>query len=317
MAKHAEQEHARPKQGHHHHDHDHCHGHVRNESRAFWAAVITGVFMVVEAVGGVLSGSLALLADAGHMLADSGSLFLAWFGFRLARLPVDEHRTFGYHRFQVLAAFVNGLTLFVVAGWIVFEAFERVLSPVPVQADTMIVIAALGFAVNLVAFAILHGADQDNLNIQGAVIHVLGDLLGSVAAIVGAAVILWTGWLPIDPLLSVLVALLILRSAWSVTARSGHILLEGAPPRIDVSRIPTSLTQALPGVVAVEHVHVWCLTQERVLATLHAHTCGTADPCAERAAIREHLRESFGIDHVTIEIAPADAGEKPLQDPAV
>ncbi len=300
----------------HHHDHGHCHGHDhgRNENRTLWAAIITGLFMVVEAVGGILSGSLALLADAGHMLADSGSLFLAWFGFYLGRRPVDEHRTFGYHRFQVLAAFVNGLTLFAVAGWIMIEAVERVVSPVAVDADTMILIAALGLAVNLIAFAILHGADRDNLNIQGALLHVLGDLLGSVAAIIGAFVILWTGWLPIDPLLSVLVALLILRSAWSITARSGHILLEGAPPRLNIRDITDSVTRAVPGIVAVDHVHVWCLTQEHVLATLHAHTKDGVDPCEERAAIRDHLRESFGIDHVTIEISPADtAAPNPCQ----
>ncbi len=293
--------------GHHHHHTDApaCgHHHARNEGRALWAALITGVFMVLEAVGGIISGSLALIADAGHMLADSASLFLAWFGFRLARQPRDDLRTYGYHRFQILAAFANGLTLVIIAGWIVFEAVQRLLAPVAVEAQTMLGIAIMGLLVNIAAFFILHGADRDNLNIQGALVHVIGDLLGSVAAIIAALVITWYGWLAIDPLLSVLVALLILRSGWSITARSGHILLVGAPPHIDVHAVRDRLIAEVPGLRRVEDLHIWCLTQDRILATLQACVDTQADTCEARAAIRDNLDTHFGISHVTIEIRP-------------
>ena len=194
----------------------HSHRHDTNEQRMGLAALLTGLFMGAEIAGGIVSGSLALLADAGHMLTDFASLSLAWFGFRLARRPADWIRTYGFDRFQVLIAFVNGLALFVIAAWIVYEAYERLSSPQPVAGGIMVVVAVLGLLVNIAAFALLHGADRKNLNVRGAAIHVLGDLLGSVAALVAGAVILLTNWTPIDPLLSVLVALIIVRSGWQV-----------------------------------------------------------------------------------------------------
>ncbi len=190
-----------------------------NQRRVGWAALLTGGFMVVEAVGGVLSGSLALLADAGHMLTDAAALALAWLAFRIARRPSDWKRTYGFHRFQVLAAYSNGLTLFFIALAIAYEAFQRLREPAEVLGGPMLAVAVLGLVVNIAAFLVLHGADRESLNVRGAMLHVLGDLLGSAAAIVAALVILWTGWTPIDPLLSVLVAVLILRSAWFLVGR--------------------------------------------------------------------------------------------------
>jgi len=195
----------------------HVHGrdevHAHNEHRIGWAALLTGAFMVAEAGGGLLSGSLALLADAGHMLTDAASLALAWLAFRMAHRPADWQRTYGFHRFQVLAAYSNGLTLGFIALAIVYAAVRRLYAPTEVLAAPMLAIAVIGLLINLAAFRILHGAERDNVNVKGALLHVMGDLLGSAAAIAAALVILWTGWTPIDPLLSALVAILILRSA--------------------------------------------------------------------------------------------------------
>ncbi len=174
--------------------HSHNDGNMR---RVILALILTGAFMIVEVIGGILSGSLALLADAGHMLTDTMALALAAVAFHVSKRPADRKLTFGYHRFQILAAFVNGLSLLLIVGWILFEAVQRFLSPTDVMGQTMLLVAAAGLLVNIAAFAILHGGDKDNLNISGAVLHVAGDLLGSVAAIVAALVIINTGWMMI------------------------------------------------------------------------------------------------------------------------
>jgi cobalt-zinc-cadmium efflux system protein len=266
------------------------------------AALITGLFMGAEIVGGVISGSLALLADAGHMLTDFASLSLAWFGFRLARRPADWMRTYGFDRFQVLIAFTNGVALFAIAAWIVYEAVERLSTPRPVEGGIMVVVALLGLLVNVAAFMLLHGADRENLNVKGAAVHVLGDLLGSVAALVAGAVILFTGWTPIDPLLSILVAAIILRSGWTVVMDSGHILLEGAPPELDTRDIGPDLAANVPGVIGVHHVHVWSITQERQMVTLHACVEDDREGDQMVKAIKQRLHARFGLDHATIEI---------------
>ena len=255
-----------PEHGHDHH-HGHSHGpgqvHAQNESRVGWAALLTGGFMFAEAAGGLMSGSLALVADAGHMLTDAASLTLAWLAFRVARRPADWKRTYGFHRFQVLAAYSNGLTLGFIALAIVYAAAQRLHEPTEVLAGPMLVIAVIGLLINLASFWILHGAERDNVNIKGAMLHVLGDMLGSAAAIVAALVILWTGWTPIDPLLSALVAVLILRSAWFLVREAGHILLEGAPGHLDVRTLREDLMAAVPGVEDIHHVHAWSLTQNK------------------------------------------------------
>ena len=314
--------HAQSGQSHDHghdHGHDHDHGHhhapgevtADNARRVLLALLLTGGFMLVEVVGGLLTGSLALLADAGHMLTDTAALAFAWMAFRVARRPNDARRTYGYHRFQVLAAFVNGVTLVAVVGWIVIEAVRRIFAPVEVLAGPMLAIAAIGLLVNLTALWILRGGDRANLNLEGAAVHVLGDLLGSAAAILAAAIILWTGWMPIDPLLSVLVALLVLRSAWFIVRRSSHILLEGAPDWLDVEALRRDLVAAVPQVDDIHHVHAWMLTNERPLMTLHATVNPGADSHAALLAIRGFLEQHYGVGHATIQIEPkvcADGG---------
>jgi cobalt-zinc-cadmium efflux system protein len=286
-------------------DHKHSLGgdHGRNRRSVGWAALLTGGFMAAEAAGGVLAGSLALIADAGHMLTDAASLAFAWFAFHVSRRPADWRRTYGFHRLQVLAAGASGLTLVFIAAAIAYEAARRLGgAPVPVQAAPMLAIAALGLLVNLWAFLVLRGAERDNLNIRGAVLHVVGDLLGSAAAMVAAVVILWTGWTPIDPLLSVAVAVLILRSAWFLVRDAGHILLEGAPIDLDVRALSREIPAAIPAVRDVHHIHAWSLTQDQPMITLHARIAAGENGDRAVAAVKRFLRERHGIAHATVEI---------------
>ncbi len=277
-----------------------------SERRIWVALLITGGFMLIEVGGGLLSGSLALLADAGHMLTDTAALALAWVAFRVADKPADEKRTFGYHRFQILAAFVNGLTLVGIVGWIVIEALRRLLHPIEVLGAPMLAIAVLGLVVNLGVYALLHGADSKNLNVRGAAIHVLGDLLGSAAAITAAGIILWTGWTPADPLLSLLVAILILRSAWSLLRKSGHILLEGMPEWLDTAAMRARLVDAVPELLDIHHVHVWSLNPRMLLLTMHADVRPGLDQPRALREMKRILKHEFGISHSTIEF---DVGE--------
>lgn len=294
---------------HSHHDHAHDHGHshapqvsTRNERVVLAALVLTSTYMLVEVAGGLLSGSLALLADAGHMLSDTAALALAWFAFHLGGRPADPRRSFGYSRFQILAAFVNGLALFLVAGWIFLEALQRLQTPGPVLAGPMLVVAVIGLLVNIIGFVILHRGDRHNVNMRGALLHVVGDLLGSVAAIVAAIVIMATGWTAIDPILAVLVALLILRSAWDLVRRSGHILLEGTPDGIDPVAVIHDLTENIPGVINVHHLHIWALTGEKRLASLHLQVADPARSAETLTAVQQRLLQRFNIDHCTVQI---------------
>lgn len=273
-----------------------------NERRLLLAMWLTGGFMLVEVVGGLYAGSLALLADAGHMLTDTAALGFAYFAFRVARRPPDPRRSYGYHRFPVLAAFVNGVTLVGIVGWIAVEAVSRLREPVQILDGPMLVVAIIGLIVNLVAFWILHGGDHGNLNVRGALLHVLGDLLGSVAAIAAALVIMLTGWTPIDPLLSLLVAALVLKSGISLLRQSGHVLMEGSPDDIDEDTVRTALLSDVPEVDDVHHLHVWSLSPGHPLMTLHAHVNGDADNERVLKQILTCLRERFGVEHATVQL---------------
>ncbi len=262
--------------------------------------------MLVEVVGGLVSGSLALLADAGHMMTDFAALAMAWGAFKIAQRPATWRHTFGFDRFSILVAFVNGLTLFAISVWIIIEAAQRVITPGEVLAGPMLWVAVAGLIVNLIVFRILMGADQENLNIRGAVLHVLGDLLGSVAAIVAALIILTTGWVIADPILSVIVALLILRSAWSLMRDSAHILLQGAPEQLDRRIIIADLMENIPELRRVDHVHAWAVTPERPIITLNAYIdpAERIEPVSE--AIKARLSDKFDIDHATIDVMRDD-----------
>jgi cobalt-zinc-cadmium efflux system protein len=285
----------------HSHDPEHSHGRG-NEGKMLLAAILTGGFMIAEVIGGIVSGSLALLADAAHMLTDFGALTLAWLAFRLSRWPADHARTYGFDRLQVLVAYSSGLSLFAIAAFICYEAVQRLAEPVAVLGGTMMAVAAAGLVVNLLVFAILHSGDRDNLNMRAATVHVLADMLGSVGAIAAAAIILTTGWVAADPLASVLVALIVLYGAWNVVRDSTHILLEGTPKGVAPADIEADLEANIPDIEGIHHVHAWSITQERPMITLHARLCEHGD--ADRAihAIKSRLRERFGIAHATVEI---------------
>jgi len=286
------------------------HSNNDDKRRVQIALVLTATFMVVEVIGGILSGSLALLADAGHMLTDTMALTLAAVAFGVSARPADSKRSYGYHRFQILAAFVNGLSLLLVVGWILIEAMRRLMSPQEVMGTTMLIVASAGLLVNIIAFIVLHGGDRENLNIRGAALHVAGDLLGSIAAIVAAIVIIFTAWMPIDPILSVVVALLILRSAWYLVKRSTHILLEGAPEWLDQDSMQNRLVERIPAINSIHHVHVWGLTPQHLMLTMHvALNDSPTDATAVVRRVKAILREDFGIRHSTIEIETEDCAD--------
>jgi cobalt-zinc-cadmium efflux system protein len=307
------------RRGHNHdHDHDHDHDHVghdhaghghgaghvhgaTDQTRVLIAACLTGSFMVAEAVGGFLTGSLALLADAGHMLTDSIALGLAWYAFRLGGRAATPRLTYGFGRVKTLVAYTNGITIFAVAVWIVYEAARRFMVPEPVLGGPMLVVATLGLLVNIAGFVVLHGGDRKSLNMRGAILHVLGDMLGSAAAIVAALVILATGWTPIDPILSVLVALLILSTAWSLMREAAHVLLEGVPESMDRDGIAKDIQANVAGVREIHHMHVWSMDGTRNMATLHACLTEGTDAYAAVTAIKARLSGKHNIEHATVE----------------
>jgi cobalt-zinc-cadmium efflux system protein len=266
-------------------------------------------FMIVEVVGGLASGSLALLADAGHMLTDAAALALAYAAFRLGRRAADARRTFGYLRFEIIAGLLNAITLFAIVAWIGYEAWQRFQEPHVVLAGPMLGVAIAGLLINILVFWILTRGDSEHVNIKGAALHVLGDLLGSVGAIAAAVVIYYTGWTPIDPLLSVAVSLLILRSAWKLLGKSLHILLEGAPDNATPELIERHLMTKVTGVASVSHIHVWSITSGRALATLHVRPNGDADACAVVRSVERELKSRFEIDHATVAIDWSDGTE--------
>ncbi|MEI4487955.1 cation diffusion facilitator family transporter [Frigidibacter sp. MR17.14] len=294
----------------HDHGHDHGPGHshapeltASNEKIVLAAAILTAGFMLAEVVGGLMSGSLALIADAGHMMTDAAALTLAWAAFRFGRRGRSARKTFGYHRFEVLAGFVNALVLIVLTAWIVYEAIRRLMEPHVVLTGPMFWVAVAGLGVNALVFWVLSRGATDHVNIKGAMLHVMGDLLGSVAAIAAALGIWATGWSWLDPVLSVLLSALVLRSGWALLRASMHILMEGTPEGVETEAIRHELEQ-LPGVAFVEHVHVWSITSGKAMATLHLGVTDGTDPFAVKAAVRDALQHHFGIGHTTIEIDP-------------
>ncbi|UVK50793.1 cation diffusion facilitator family transporter [Mesorhizobium sp. AR02] len=287
-------------QGHDHGGAGHVHGST-DKKRVLIAACLTAGFMVAEALGGLFTGSLALLADAGHMLADAIALGLAWYAFHLAGRPATGELTYGFGRVKTLVAYTNGIAIFVIALWIVYEAWERLQTPAPVLGGPMLVVAILGLLVNIGSFLVLHGGDRESLNMRGAILHVLGDLLGSAAAIVAALVILATGWTPIDPILSVLVSLLILSTAWSLMRAAAHVLLEGVPPSLDRDLVARDIEATVVGVREVHHMHIWSLDGTSNMATLHACLEERVDAYQVVSAVKKRLASEHGISHATVE----------------
>jgi cobalt-zinc-cadmium efflux system protein len=290
-----------PHHDHSGHDH-HLPTDVKILGRAFF--LITG-FMLVELVAGILTNALVLIADAGHMFLDAAALGLSWWAARISARGYDHKLSYGYHRFQVLAAFVNGLTLVALVLWIAFEAISRVASPEPILPLPALAVATMGFIVNIVAFKWLHGA-SDTTNVRSATLHVLGDLLGSAAAIAAAICVYFFGWLYADPILAILIALILGRGAYRVVKESTHILLEGVPNGIDLSDIKSRLIETIPNIVEVHHMHAWALTAEKPLLTLHAQVAEESHVQNVTAEIKSILNAQFGIDHSTVQVELGD-----------
>ena len=294
--------------GHAHGDgaHSHSHGDVSTADgrrRVAIAGLLTGGFMIAEVAGGLISGSLALLADAAHMLTDAASLGLAWFGYKLAARPASQTHTFGYSRMRILAAFVNGIALLALAAWITVEGIIRLMNPQPVIGPLLLGVAIVGLFVNLISFYILVSGDHDDLNLRGAILHVAGDLLGSIAAIAAAIIIIFTGWMPIDPILSILVAVLITIAGWRVTKEAGHILAQGAPKQLSPAKISEDLIANVPGLAEIENLRVWSLTEKETIISLEAKPASDADTQGLKRAVKTRLETAFNIAHATVEIS--------------
>lgn len=283
--------------------HTHSHGEGdANRGRLLAAFSVTALFMVAEVVGGWLSGSLALLADAGHMLTDAAALLMALLAVQFARRKPNARHTFGMLRLTTLAAFVNALALLVITALIVWEAVRRFYQPQPVAGGMMLGIAIAGLLANLLSFWLLHrGSEEKNLNVRAAALHVMGDLLGSVGAIVAALVIMYTGWTPADPILSILVSLLVLRSGWALLRESLHELLEGAPASINVDKLARDITRNIPEVRNVHHLHLWQVGEKPVL-TLHVQVIPPHDHDALLHRIHHYLHETCQIAHATVQM---------------
>jgi cobalt-zinc-cadmium efflux system protein len=293
------QEHHHEHGGGHHHAHHH-HAQEASERRLLLALLILGAFTLIEAVGGFFANSIALLAEAAHMLADSGSLALAIVALRVGRRPANARRTFGHRRYQPLAAFINGQALLLLTVWVVYEAIIRLTNRPEVNGGLMLIIALIGGVANLGAFLTLSGARS--LNERGARVHVMSDMVGSAMASVAAVLVLVKGWTLADPVLSLLVAALIFRSAWTVTREAADVLLEGAPAGFDVKRIESELIGHVPGLTGVHHVHVWSMTGERPMVTLHANLAPGTEHREIVSAIHVRLGERLNVEHTTVQI---------------
>lgn len=284
-------------------EHAHNHGAHASARQLGLALALTGSFMVVEVVYGFLSGSLALLSDAGHMLTDVAALALSLFAIRLGQRAADARRSFGYRRSEVLAAAVNAGALFAIGMFILYEAYHRLREPVSVHTTPMLVVALLGLIVNLISARILVGGSRESLNVHSAYLEVLGDLLGSVAVIVGAVLIRLTGLSWIDPVLGALIGLWVLPRTWTLLRSSINILLEGVPEGLDLAALRRDLS-ALPGVQEVHDLHVWSVTTGE--HNLSAHLVTLEEQPGLLAAVHE-VAERYGIEHSTVQIEPPGA----------
>jgi cobalt-zinc-cadmium efflux system protein len=265
------------------------------------AVILTAALFLIELVGGYLTNSLALLADAAHMFADVAALLLAFWALWISTRPVSDTKTFGYYRVEILAAFINGLLLWLVVVYIGYEAWQRYHAPPVVKAGPMMVVAALGLVVNVVCARLLQPHDDSSLNLRGAFLHVLSDLLGSVGALAAGAVMLTTGWYVADPLISAGIGVLIIGSSWGLIRDAVDVLMEAVPAHVDLDALRRALNE-VPGTLEVHDLHVWTLTTGREALSAHAVIDGSADHDGVLDAMQRVSAERFHIDHVTIQI---------------
>lgn len=288
------------------HDHHHHHHVPSSRSALVGALGLTLGFAAVEFVAGWWASSLALMADAGHMLTDSSALGLAAFAAWMAARPASKRRTWGYGRAEVLAALINGAVMLVLVASIAWHAFERFQTPREISGGTVMAVALLGLAINLLVFFVLSRGER-NINIRGALLHVLGDLLGSVAALASGVIILATGWTPIDPILSLLICVLVLIAAVRLLIDSAHVVMEGVPQGIDIDRVRATMT-GVSGVEGIHDLHVWQVSSDRVALSAHVEVADLSDWPAILAALNHALLDAHDIDHPTLQPEPVESG---------
>ncbi|WP_445505695.1 cation diffusion facilitator family transporter [Niallia sp. 03091] len=294
--------------GHHHHGHEHHHSHTENKKALFLSFILITSFMIVEVVGGILTNSLALLSDAGHMLSDAFALGLSFFAMKLGERKATERKTYGYKRFEIIAAALNGLTLMAISVYIFVEAYQRFFHPQEVQSKGMLMISITGLLINIAAaFLLMKGDKNENLNVRSAFLHVIGDMLGSVGAIAAALFILFFGWEIADPIASIVVAILILISGFRITKESFHILMEGTPNQINLGNVKASLLN-IPNVQSVHDLHLWSITSDMSLFSCHIVLAkdGVHDHVLSEAQIILH--DQYGIEHSTVQVESAKNG---------
>ena len=274
---------------------------AKHAKRLAWALAMTATYMIAEVIGGLVTGSLALLADAAHMLTDVGGLALALLAVRFAAREATPQRTFGYLRMEVLSALANAVVLLLLTVYILYEAYQRFLSPPEVLSGPMLIVAAIGLAVNLVSMWLLSSGSSESLNVKGAYFEVLSDMLGSIGVIVAALLMMWKGWALADPIIGAGIGLFIVPRTWSLLSQVTHILMEGTPPNVDIGAIEKQLL-AIPVTVAVHDLHVWTVTSGFDAMSCHLVV---ADMSAGRAALRAArnlMKSDFGIEHTTIQL---------------
>ena len=297
--------------GHHHghsHGHNHSHGHTGNKKALFFSFLLIASFMIVEVVGGILTNSLALLSDAGHMLSDAAALGLSLFAIKLGERKASASKTYGYKRFEIIAAALNGLTLIVISVYIFYEAYQRFWNPPEVLSGGMLIISTIGLLINIVAaWILMRGDKEENLNVRSAFLHVIGDMLGSVGAIIAALLMIFFGWGIADPIASVIVAILILISGWRVMKESFHILMEGTPANLEMDKVKSSLLK-ISGVKEVHDMHIWSITSGMPMLSCHMviEGEGVHDTILHRA--QTILHDDFEIEHSTIQIEKIEHG---------
>jgi cobalt-zinc-cadmium efflux system protein len=292
---------------HDHHDHDHAHGFMQSSAGGqrdlLIALSITLLMMVAEVIGGLLSNSLALLSDAGHMLTDNLALLLSFFAMKFATMPATDRRTFGFYRLEILAALLNGVVLVLVSLYIMYEAYQRMIHPQPVQGQLMLVIAIIGLVANIVGAFFLFKHSHTSLNIRGAYLHIVGDALSSIGVVIGGIVIIYTGWYLIDPLLSILISLVIVYGSWSLVKESVNILLESVPAHLNIDTVAGEIAK-VKGVREAYHLHVWTITSG--VYAMSAHVLVDDQPVSGSRDIIDEIKalvaKKFNIIHSTIQL---------------
>ncbi|MFA0922657.1 cation diffusion facilitator family transporter [Xanthomonas fragariae] len=296
------------------HDHNHAPSDIRHETPLWWALALTATFLLVEVIGAFVTNSLALLSDAAHMATDTVGLMIALLAVRLSPRPADARRTYGYVRLEALGALANGALLFAVGAYILWEAAQRFRAPQDISSSGMLLIAGFGLVINLVAMKLLHAGSGESLNVKGAYLEVWSDMLGSVAVIIGALLIRWTGWQWIDPVLAVLIGLWVLPRTWLLLREAINVLLEGVPKGVDLAQVRQTLISH-PGVEDVHDLHVWALASSTPALTAHVVVSEAIDRDRLREALGALLHDRFEITHATLQVESGDCGTKSCGTP--